>query len=154
MNSERREIVSDVFCDILEKLAFMFGEEVGTEEMPEPSEGITLSSMSFSGEMVGTLEMAVPTEMSVEVAVNVLGIDADEIDAEAANDSLKEVLNVICGNILTAIAGEEPIFDLSVPGVKDISSSDWRELMNDPDSINFLLDDNPVILRLQIEGEN
>ena len=77
----------------------------------------------------------------------VLGMDQDdEIVQQRSLDSLKEVLNVICGNLLTVIAGEEPIFNLSVPETDTIGPDEWQQLIDDPDSQGFLVDDNPVLL--------
>ena len=72
--------------------------------------------MTYSGGMTGSISLIVPDDVCPEIAANVLGKDPDDaIVAAQSADALKEVLNVLCGNILTAVAGESPVFDLSVP---------------------------------------
>jgi len=145
-------MLGEVFCDVLEKLAFMFGEPVSREELPEPGPENVRAAMTFSGNMSGSLALAVPADMCVEIAANVLGMDPDdEIVASRGIDALKEVLNVVCGQVLTAIAGEEPIFDLSVPSVETLDPDGWNNLLNESTTAPFLVDDRPVLLQLSLE---
>jgi hypothetical protein len=44
-------------------------------------------------------------------------------------DSLKELLNVTCGNILTKLFGTSPVFNLSIPVVADAGATAWREVL-------------------------
>ena len=51
-----------------------------------------------------------------ELAANMLGIDEDEeIEETQKHDALKEALNVICGNVLPAIAGRQAVFNIGAP---------------------------------------
>jgi hypothetical protein len=59
---------------------------------------------------------------------------------------------VICGNVLTAIAGEGPVFDLSVPTVSNLDGQAWSARLNEPDTCVFLVDDSPVLVHLSSES--
>ena len=88
-----------------------------------------------------------PAEMCPELAANVLGLDEDDEKVEEkARDALKELLNVSCGNILTELAGTEPVFDLSVPIVSDIGLDVWEDLKNNEDFVSLIVDDYPALL--------
>ena len=86
------------------------------------------------------------------VSANMLGTDEDSDDAsEASIDALKEALNIFCGNLLTEMAGEEPVFDLGTPQVleslsemsgTDLAVETWLEA-----------DGFPALMRLQIDDE-
>ena len=49
------------------------------------------------------------------LAANMLGVDEAPGSAEQA-DALGELANVLCGNLLPAIAGEQHVFILEAPG--------------------------------------
>lgn len=153
MPNEHTEMLRNVFCDILERMAFMFGDLAEEEEMPDTMNNATAASMTFTGPIKGSLTLAVPSEMCPEIAANILGIDPEEERAvEASHDALKELLNVICGNVLTELAGVEPVFDLSVPEIRELDSAAWKALQENSATIALLVDDHPALLGLLCES--
>ena len=152
MNPEHAERLREVFADVLEKLAFIFAEPAEPDELQCEETDFISVQMEFTGEVMnGSLTLMVPAEYGAEISANVLGIDEDdEIAVEQAEDAQKEVLNVVCGQLLTAIAGDEPVFDLSVPTVSKADASDWEEITEDEDTVGFLLDESMAALRLRI----
>jgi CheY-specific phosphatase CheX len=74
----------------------------------------------------------------------------DERVMDRARDALKEVLNVTCGGILTHIAGDQPVFDLTVPEVDEVDGEAWRTLAGDAGTAAFMVDDYPALLKLQL----
>ncbi len=152
MQTERRELLSEVFCDVLEKFAFMFGEPTPKEDLPREATEYIEVRMDFVGPTQGSLVLVVPAEMCEEIAANVLGMEPeDDLVRKQALDALKEVLNVTCGHVLTSIAGEEPVFDLTIPVVAEIDATAWEEFLNDPETLSFIVDDNPTALRFSME---
>ena len=153
MEVNRKQLLSGVCGEVFEELAFMFGEEADAAELPPPSPSGVLAAMSFSGPLSGRIELAVPAAMRAEIAANVLGIDTEDPEAEAVgDDSLKEVLNVTCGQVLTRLAGEEPVFDLAVPEVSPLSVEGWKKLAAAPETAGMLVDESPTLLRLVMDG--
>jgi len=151
MPNEHDELLQEVFCDVVEKLAFMFGETAEQSEMPPVGEENIEAKMAFTGPFKGSLILATPVEMCPLIAANVLGMEPDDENVLArATDALKELLNVICGNALTAIAGEDPIFDLTVPEAGMLSADGWSALLEAPDTLAFIVEDQPVLLQLKI----
>jgi chemotaxis protein CheX len=152
MTSKHEEVISRVFCDVIEQLAFMFGESVAPKDLVDAGESFVKVEMGFTGELDGSLWMVLTEEVCPEIAANVLGLDPDDkIAADRSYDAIKEVLNVTCGNLLTSISGEEPIFDLSIPQISHLNGGDWNELINLENAVPILVDDNPVLLCLAIE---
>ncbi len=151
MEANHREMLTEVFCEVIENLAFMFGEAAEEGELEDSAGGYVLAAMSFSGPMSGRIELAVPREMRAEIAANVLGIDLDdELATSSADDALKELLNVTCGQVLTHLAGEEPVFDLGVPEVSDLAEDGWKAMSKAPGAAAVQLDEGPTLLRLVI----
>jgi len=152
MQTEQKELLSRAFCDVIEKLAFMFGEPTPKEDLPRTATDYIEVKMTFSGPTRGSLALIVPTEMCEEIAANVLGMEPDdELVIKQAIDALKEVLNVTCGHVLTSVAGEKPVFDLTVPVATEIDAAAWEQFLNDPETLSFIVDDNPAALKFLME---
>jgi len=154
MDTDHGQVLRTVFAEISESLAFMFVEEPEDETSADPdTNDLVLAFMGFSGPFSGKLVIAVPASLCPEIAANVLGLDPDDELVQAKPyDALKELLNVTCGNVLTAIAGEEPIFDLTPPEVKKMDLTAWQALRNMPGTQQHLVEDRPVLLQLSIDG--
>ena len=147
METDRRKLLSEIFCDAVEKFAFMFGEPAEREDLSPVGSGYVDARMTFEGEMTGDIAIMVPDKMCMEIAANILGLNSDDEQAiNLAIDSIKEVLNVTCGQVLTAIAGEEALFNLSIPEVSKPDASGWTKMLNKTETIGFLVDDYPVLL--------
>ena len=153
MSEDHEETIMKVFSDVAESLAFMFVEPPDDEPLPEPDSPCVLTKMDFRGPFTGTLALATPESLCPEIAANVLGLDPDdELIAAKPHDALKELLNVTCGNLLTAIAGDEPVFDLTVPEVSALEEDSWNALKESPGAVALILEDRPVLLKLLVGG--
>jgi chemotaxis protein CheY-P-specific phosphatase CheC len=132
----------------------MFAEPVSREETPGlDSDGLSVN-MEFSGPISGGLTLAASREAAAEIAANILGVDADDIVAQrGGEDALKELLNVICGRLLTALAGEGPIFNLSVPQASPLQPAEWVVLLQVPGTLAFQVDGLPLLLRVVLYPE-
>ncbi len=113
--AEAKETIYQVAEDVLEKLAFLFSfrEE---ERGPMDYGSAVVASVSFTGQFKGRLLMAVSSEMLPELAANMLGIE-EETSPEEQRDALKELINVICGNLLPEIAGRKQLFNVNTPRI-------------------------------------
>ncbi len=145
------EALKETFCDTVEQLAFMFGEAADAADFPEPPIEASQVSMSFMGPINGRVVIAVDRDMCPELAANMLGLDADDPKAVLrGQDALKELLNVTCGNVLTKIAGDKPVFDLSVPEIHEMDAERWEALRETPGTLLLLVDGYPVMLNMSI----
>lgn len=151
MNDDRIRKMTDVFCDVLERLAFTFGDPTPKRELPRLHEPCFAAEMTFSGSQSGALALVVPESMCPELAANILGMDKDdEMAVQCVHDALKELLNIICGQLLTAVAGEEPVFDLSVPQTTRCTPEQWAAWFDDPETVAFLVEDSPALLKFSM----
>ena len=149
--SAHSDLVGEVFCEVIEKLAFMFGEPVGRDAIDRDVPRCLKTSMTFCGAKHGSFQAVVPIPMCAQIAGNVLGIDAeDERVITSAADAIKEMLNVACGHVLTSLAGDEPVFNLSVPVTTELDNRAWIDLLEADNTVTLIVDDMPVLLRLEI----
>lgn len=150
MNVETREAVNAKICEIFERLAFMFGDAIGKDELEIPDGPCFRAEICFSGDRSGSLTLLGPSTLCPVLAANVLGADPDDPRAEErAEDAVKELLNVACGHVLSTVADGDAVFDLMPPSVAPSSSEEITRVARDPESLAFLMDDLPLLLRLR-----
>ncbi len=150
MSLDKSHTLPEVFCLVVEELAFMFGEPVTPDELPDAVDDATLASITFHGPMTGELIMIGPRGLAFMMAANILGLD-DVTDVDQAIDAMGEALNVCCGQVLTAAFGDELVFDLTPPQVGPAQHDQWQNLKTDANAFAFMVDDMPIMLRLQVD---
>jgi CheY-specific phosphatase CheX len=151
MNSDTETIVRDALSTVLQDFAFMFAEP--PEDDTPPTEACIAVQMRFQGPMGGTALLAMPLSLASELAANVLGVDPEESDSpEVSLDAVKELLNVTTGNLVTALAGEEPIFDLSIPERVPFDHATWTSLSTQAGTLVLLVEDRPLLFSVALQS--
>lgn len=147
-----KEALEQVAARVLEDTAFVFAMprcEPPLEEGDWQPLGVGLR---FQGPVCGHCELWTTSELAMLVSANMLGTDEESEDAsDACVDALKEALNILCGNLLTELAGEEPVFDLGTPQILEALSP----LPDEDHSVETWLDadGHPALMRLMLEKE-
>ncbi len=150
-STSHKELVENTFCEIVEKMAFMFGEMPDEDTPADAVVDAVEASISFEGHFSGTFTVAAPAGFCAELSANTLGLELSDPQAvEKGHDALKELLNVVCGNILTVIAGEKPVFDLSIPELKELDAAAWESRKSEDGTSMVFVDAVPVLLRLTL----
>jgi CheY-specific phosphatase CheX len=117
MEQQLKSILTAVTNDTLEKLAFLFAfpDDERVNDGPDPA---VVGRVEFNGYFDGSLLMRISACAIPELANNMLGLDDDaEISKAEQQDALKEILNVICGNALPALAGDQVEFKIEAPEI-------------------------------------
>ena len=141
MEQKIKHILTRVTSETLERLAFMFASPDDERDSDGPEPAVT-GQVDFSGFLSGSLLMRVSSSGLQELTVNMLGLDDDdEISPEDRQDAFKELLNVICGNALPAIAGNQVEFNIGSPGI--LSETNSAAALGEVDS--------EAIVRLELE---
>ncbi len=152
MEKEMRRILDETLCEVLEKQAFLFAEEIEPGDVPPQSGKMLSARITFAGTFSGTISLYVTEAMCCEIAANFLGVDADAPGISGkAPDALKEILNVISGNFLTAAAGDGPVFDLTVPQSTDMDNAEWSKILATPDIMVYVVDEYAVACHLEVQ---
>lgn len=117
MEQQIKHILTVVANETLEKLAFIFAFADDERVNGGPSPAVT-GRVDFNGYFSGSLMLRISQGAVGELAANMLGLDDDcEISDAEQQDAFKEMLNVICGNLLPAIAGDQMEFHIGPPAV-------------------------------------
>jgi hypothetical protein len=113
----------DVGAETLGALALMslVPEDEAPATGPLP---LRAAAVAFSGPFSGELVVRASAEMLPHLAANMLGLEEPSAaSTDHQEDALKELANVICGNLLPAMAGTEPVFRVGVPRVLAVDES-------------------------------
>ncbi len=145
MSKELNDILYEVAEATFGSMAFMLSmpdteEEIGSDQA-------TTVRVGFAGPFGGELTMIVDEEMLSELAGNMLGLDpGEEAPHDQQVDALKELLNVICGNLLPKIAGVEVVFDVASPQI--VAQGETPSLVAPKASVKLCLDSGMAELTL------
>lgn len=148
MNDSRRETLSQVAQDILRATAFAFGDPCAPAELPECGPAAIKARLRFQGHVSGELILAMPPDLCASLAADILTEDAAELGVEQTHDAIKELLNVIAGNWLTAVHGDQPAFALSTPLAETVEAAEWGRLCSHDESVGVVIDGRPLLVAL------
>ena len=112
MKQQIKNILAVVTTETLEKLAFLFAFPDGERRKDGPAPAMT-GRVEFNGYFSGSLIIRISQGTAAELATNMLGLDDDSvISDEEQQDAFKEMLNVICGNLLPAMVDDQVEFNI------------------------------------------
>jgi len=148
MNDILQEQLGDVFREIVEQQACMFCAPPDGDEIPAAAGDCIKTSIAFSGQRAGALTLLAPPALTLELAANMLGLDPDdEAAAEAALDSVGELMNVVLGQLLTRAFSLDAVFDLSTPQVtRSVTAEEWRTLAAAATTVQLVVEDHQVLI--------
>ena len=152
MNKTVEQVLQRVTEDTFENLAFVFPVDEAQPSSAAAGPAVT-AAVSFSGPNTGTLFLSVPANMVSLLVTNMLGLDGEDPSGEQLTDGVKEMLNVICGNLLPAIAGKTAVFNVHPPRL--ITPDNIPARLDDAEpvaNIALNLDAGSVQLRLFISA--
>ena len=132
--------LTTVFSDVLGNLAFMFTDEDQVDSSPAATWLET--TISYHGPATGTLRLQCTSEFGILLAANLRGIEPEDDDAESkAQDAVKEFMNIVCGQFITEMHGNEHVFDLAIPQSRELTETS-----------DFISDDDSLVSTLTVEG--
>lgn len=150
------DAIQDTFSVLVEQLGFLFVDPADEEDLELGDHTLLHASVSVSGQVNGTVAIAMPPSLCRELAANMLGEDdPDDIGEEQAQDALRELTNVVCGHLVTTLAGENIITEISPPSVKTLPPEDAQQMAQAPESLIFESEGEPLLLHftLEVEGQ-
>ena len=123
MNAATSGILTDVVVDTLEKLAFLFAAPL-EGPAPEDTQELATVRVRFSGPLSGGMQLSLSQPVLSELAGNMLGADdGAALTTDEQHDALRELINVICGNLLPLIGGNSAEFNIQTPFIPAAGTS-------------------------------
>lgn len=154
IDQNRRESLNEIVVKVFEQTAFLFLERA------DLAGGISFDDMelihvhiSFSGDAEGEVSIILPLEMCRELSSNILGEDISEADErDKSIDAVKEILNIITGQLLTKLFGFKALFNLSAPQVMELNREEFFSAIEAKDYTCHLAEEYPVITTLLVKA--
>ena len=146
-----KDILAQTVSRIFGEAAFIFTDALDEKAKPLvenwDAEGV---SLNFTGKASGELRMWVGSGFARLAAANMLGIDAPSEEARQKGlDALKELINMVVGNYITAAFGDSPVFDLGLP--KKLSLDQMTTDFVHPDAVWLEAEGNPLLLVIETQ---
>lgn len=112
-----------------------------------------MTQMSFIGHWTGTLEVAIPETLGKAIAGKLSHVDhLDQLSSSLVADALGELINVVCGHALTAMAGENVTFTPGLPRVHREGPEEWNRLAGQEETVGVMSEGSPLLVRMVLEG--
>jgi hypothetical protein len=151
--TDTRKPILDILAGVLESFAFLFLDPADADDLAVVGSW-RLAEISFSGAGTGgTLSIALPIEACRELAANALGKDLEETDDLEAEDGLRELANIACGEVTVTLFDREAVFDLTVPVLRQVTAAEVRDMLGEPLTLAFELEEHAGCARLIHGGQ-
>jgi CheY-specific phosphatase CheX len=149
--SEQMSPLETILSEVLANMAFMFGEPVTGDAPPEPD--WLECVISYRGPQRGELKLRCPEAFADVLAANLLGMEPGSPELAARiEDTVKELLNVICGQTVTTYFGRQAAFDLTIPCMKRLEALP-PALAPSPDAVELCVEGHMIQLIHTREGD-
>lgn len=146
-----RTAVHATIARILEDWAMMMVDhEPQAAEHFDPDLPYYVAVIQFHGIVGGRYRLLCQTPFAEQLTRSLLGID-DEVTAEQMIDALKEMINVLTGNLLTETYGEDTVFTLTPPEAH-LATAEELEMFRSPRTFSYLADSLPIQIHFVLEG--
>jgi len=146
-NKNIMEVINEAVSGVLEQTAYMFPEPLdGDTEVSFEDFEYVLVKLNFSGDKSGEVKMIIPVDFCAELSANLLGEDIGDVDPEENDfDSARELLNIVSGQLLVDLYGNEALFSLTDLEVKKLEKDAFSSMIEDCEYHCCMVDDYPVI---------
>lgn len=147
MSVDNINTLVEVAIEVLERYAFMLsdppGEGTGPVVLSEPSWIVTIS---FTGARAGSIGMVVSPGLARQASVNLDERALAEGGDERAQDAVKELLNIVCGNYLHRVEINEPIFSFTAPVLQIATRETAARYVNGKPQAMLAVEGHPLLL--------
>lgn len=132
---QAKQLLASTAVAALETMAF-FCCDAAQPDAPWPEDALQIR-MSFKGHVSGTVTLLAGRFFGQRLASNALGVGVEDDEAVSrAEDSLKELMNVVVGMMMPRLARTEAdVFDLSLPTAEAFDAAwGWNDVAERPDA--------------------
>lgn len=149
MNPEN-ELLAEVVAETLEQFAFLFGEPEEGARVPLDAAEYYEAHIGFhGGGESGALRIAAPAVLCREMAGNFLGLEGDEIPADAPEDAIKELANVLVGSFTARRLGVDVCCALDTPVARKMDAGQMNDLAAREGAQCFRVDEHLFVVLLE-----
>jgi len=147
--SKMHGLIASSATEVVEKMFFKKIVPV-QDEVIFPYEIIV--TIGFRGKFQGTFWIIIPKELSYILTAAFLSMPVDEVDYEIVQDTIKEIINMVCGNIIYNF-DKTNRFEITIPDifVDTNANNAILQIPSNSHSFCFTIDKLPLKMILHIE---
>ena len=124
-------VIQTVITRVFEDWAMMLVDPLDPDQVKRVTEDeCIVVETDFHGVVDGRYLVFAPKDFLAQLATNVLGLDEPPSE-ECCEDAYREMGNVLSGNLLTEMFGEDTVFDILLPVVRPSQPEDLTQLEED-----------------------
>ncbi len=110
----------------LEKIAFLFMDPIPSEE--SPLELDLHARILFEGpSSTGSIHLFADQSFAQEMAAGLLGIEPEEVSTEDSKNAMKELANILAGELILRLGAKKEEFFLGLPELLESTSKDCSD---------------------------
>ncbi len=146
-HEQAKQLLAETTFAALETMAF-FCCEPAQPDAPWPEDALQIR-MHFRGHVSGTVTLLAGKFFGQRLASNALGCGVEDEDAVSrADDSLKELMNVVVGMMMPRLArSDADVFDLSLPSADPFDAAwGWNDVAARPDACAIDAEGDTLVL--------
>ncbi|HLE10501.1 MAG: hypothetical protein A2504_14450 [Bdellovibrionales bacterium RIFOXYD12_FULL_39_22] len=146
------KVLSSLFT-VFESHAFLFLNAIEKEELAKVNcDDYVEVAMRFDGDIKGTFSMVIHKTLEDEIRSNLIsGVEEEDVSIEYG-DGAKELMNILGGNIMSDVLGEDHSFEISLPELLPLNLDRLGSYLNDPHLFFFETENNLLLFRMDIEN--
>ncbi|MBI4773487.1 MAG: chemotaxis protein CheX [Deltaproteobacteria bacterium] len=147
-----KKILTDVTSEVLETMFFALPEPLLDSDLREPQITFDIrGSISLGGPQRLQLNLFLPKRMAAELSANLLAIEPDEVDDEALLDTVRELTNMIAGNLINRI-GEDAGFEMGIPETSFGRATLPSSAVTEGQNVFIMIEEKLLMLTIRQEG--
>jgi len=153
MTQTKTATLREILSDTLASLAFMFVDDEPIS--PSPGETWFEATIRYKGPRSGRLRLFCPRSFTTTLAANLLGVNPEDRQANSkAVDAVKELMNILCGQLVTQVYGYDVLFNLSIPRCRMLDEPPCLDGPDDDNDCTLSIGGSPVRLtQTMLAGE-
>lgn len=138
-----------LFPRVLADFAYLFGDPVSPIELPGLTGRGFLARLPFRAVTWGSLQVAVPEALALDIAANTLGTEpGDPEAARRSEDAVRELVSILGGHLASSFGGK---LELAPPELSLLDRLDWERIRLNLGTRCFSVDSRPALLRVDRE---
>lgn len=131
---------------VLQDWGMLMTEEIQSSDLRfDLNKPFLVASLKFSGLLRGSYLAVCQVPLAEILATNLLGDPEEARQPDVALDAVKEMVNVLSGNMLTHCYGSDTAFELTAPFGEERTFEGVKQLLSTP-LVSFRADGEPLAI--------
>lgn len=143
------QFIASASTEVVEKM-FHTTIQAVSEDLMFPYDIMVI--IGFEGKFNGTFWIIIPRDLSYLLSSKFLGMEQDDLDDELVHDTVKEIINMVCGNVIYMF-DKQTKFNITIPSIFVDTNVQSQVHSIPPNTYNFSfqVEGQPLKMLLNLE---